>query len=745
LKALVTGGTGYLGKHLVAELLADHWAVRVLARHPARARRLPQGVTFIYGDLENEVALTAALCDIDVVFHLAAAIGGPWETHRRVTVDGTRRMLALASEAGVKRFVLVSSIAVYDKRGLEAGAIVDESTPLLPAAQSSGAYARGKVEAERLAREFSERARHARADAPSTKAPAEQSPTAEISSRAAADTGQSSPLEVVIVRPGLVYGPGRLSFNHLGELVGATRVAYGRPTLLLPLVEARSCANALVELAKSRNAAGHTYHVVDAHVTTRRDYWQALDGLTGYRQPVVYLPTWPVAVVCGALGALGRLAKIRRAADWSAGKVRTRSVELRYDTAALVRDTDWRPQPALEPGLARALGLNGQAAKPDGRPKRGPGAGARSSRAIKRVGLIGAGAMARAHVDALKRVPGARITGILDTRVEAAEALAREAGGVAAFGDVERFFAEAGPELVHIVTPPGQHAAAARSALAHGAHVLIEKPATVTLEDCDSLLSAADQRALTIGVEETVAFDPLVRQARASLANGVLGELVHVDVHMGYDLHRGGRLERILGTPECWERALPGGPLEDLLPHPLSIVRALAGPLTLEHWRSKCTGRLPADFPDELRLCLAGEGVTAAVSLSLSSRPDDLLVIVHGTRATARIDLQNVLFDCLTPLPGPRAVARGLRVLRSGLRVLGQTVGNGFAMAAGLAPTPVSSRHLILAHHAALARGRPPPAPLAAARHDIAIARTVWPVVRAGGMAEAARTRVRAV
>jgi hypothetical protein len=116
---------------------------------------------------------------------------------------------------------------------------------------------------------------------------------------------------------------------------------------------------------------------------------------------------------------------------------------------------------------------------------------------------------------------------------------------------------------------------------------------------------------------------------------------------------------------------------------------------------------------------------------------------VHGTRASARIDLQNVLFDCLTPLPGPRSAARGLRVLRSGLRVLAQTVGNSVAMTTGLAPTPASSRHLILAHHAALARGGPPPAPLAAARHDLAIARAIWPLQ--ASMADAARTWARAV
>ncbi|RPI57398.1 MAG: gfo/Idh/MocA family oxidoreductase, partial [Lysobacterales bacterium] len=264
-------------------------------------------------------------------------------------------------------------------------------------------------------------------------------------------------------------------------------------------------------------------------------------------------------------------------------------------------------------------------------------------------------------------------------------------------------------------------------ALERGAHVLLEKPATVTLEECDALIEAADTRKLTIGVDETIVWDPLIRRARSQLLLGVLGELVHVDVHMAFDLQRGGRLDRILKTPACWERQLPGGPLEDLLPHPLSVVRALTGGLALEHWRSTCTGRLPAEFIDELRLSLAADRTTASVSISLSARPDDFLVTLHGTRASVRIDIQNMLYDCLAPLPGPRAASRGMRVVRSGLRALGQTARNALLIATGQSPTPASPIHLIVAHHAALAKGAPPPCPLAAARTDIAAARAIWP------------------
>ena len=700
MNTLVTGGTGFLGRHLIAELTSAGRAVRVLARNAARARQLPDEVEVVPGDLDDEAAVATSMRGIEVVFHLAAATSGNWETHRRVTVEGTRRALAAASAAGVRRFVHVSSIVVYDKRGRSDGAVIDESAALLAPVPDVGAYARGKLEAERIAHA------HARA---------------------------RPGMEVVIARPGLVYGPGRLGFNHLGELLGERRLAYGSNSLLLPLVEARSCARALVALGRSNGAAGRTYHIVDAHASSRQDYLDTLARLTGHRLKVAYLPAWPVAAVCGLLGAVARTAGISGAAGLSAAKIRTRAIEFRYDTTALERDTEWRPLPALAPGLAQALGRTGT---PTDRPKTATDRPAASTdrpatqagRRLERVGIVGAGAMARVHLQALRRVPGIRVTGILDTDRAAAENLAREAGSVEAFDDARAFYARARPDVVHVVTPPDQHAAAALAAFDHNAHVLLEKPATTTLDDCDALLAAARARGLTIGVDETVAWDPLVRRAVALAATGVLGELVHIDARMAFDLGRGGRLERILRAPSCWERRLPGGPLEDLLPHSLSVVRALAGPLELEHARACCSGRLAAEFPDELRIELAASGATASIGLSLSSRPDDFLVTIHGTRATVRIDIQNVLFDCMTPIPGPRAASRGLRVLRSGLRTLGQTAGTALAMAIRRAPTPASPVHLIAAHHAALATGGLLPAPLAAARGDIAIARAIWPL-----------------
>jgi predicted dehydrogenase/nucleoside-diphosphate-sugar epimerase len=688
-RAFVTGGTGFLGRYLVAELRASSWSVGVLARNAARAAQLPRGTDIIEGSLDDERALTEGARGADVVFHLAAATSGNWDAHAQATVAGTRRMLGICEASAVRRFVLASSIVVYDKRSLDVLAAIDESSSLLEPEPGAGAYARGKLEAEALAREH---------------------------------TAAGGRMEIVVARPGLIYAGDRLTFSHLGEHLGGTRLAYGPPSLPLPLVEVHSCVDALVRLATSEAAAGKTYHIVDSHCTTRAEYLDALAAHTGHRQRVAYLPVAPVAALAGAVAHL----RPGKSGDLSADKIRARAVEVRYDTRALQRDTDWQPLSSVAEGLARhGVGK-----------RRGP------PRSIERVGLVGAGMIASIHIAALARIRGARLVGVLDTDHAAAQALAARVPGAKAYSDPQRFYAEAQPQIVHVLTPPRSHAAVALDALRNGAHVLLEKPAATSLHECDALLEAADALGLTIGVDETVAWDPRVRRARSALVHGVLGELVHVEVFMSYDMRRGKR--PVAGMGPRWDRLLAGGPLEDLLPHPLSVVRALCGPLELRHFESLTTGRLGGDFPDELRASLGAGTATARVDISLSSRPDDFLVTLHGTRASARIDVQNMLLDLVTPLPGPRSASRGLRTLRSALRGFLQTTGNAAAVALGRAPPPASPIHLIAAHHAALACGEPPPAPLAQARTDIAIARAIWPEHKPAALAAVAAKPARA-
>jgi nucleoside-diphosphate-sugar epimerase len=281
---------------------------------------LPEAASFLQADLTDPESLEGVANGIDVVFHLGAAMAGDWDTQRRVTVEGSRRLHLLSVESGVLRFIQTSSIAAYDPDHLRPGdTITTESA--LSTAEHHGPYTRGKVEVEKMIR--------------------------------ASDSG---PMRWSIVRPGLVYGPEKLTFPHLGRRIGKWWVSAGGTRYLLPLTYVRSVTDAMIRIAESPVCEGKAYHVVDTNETTRREYVRLLAELSGRPQRAVSLPMWAVALASGLIGLTARLPVLgKHLPRTSAAKVKARNRSIRYDTSSLEADTGWKPALSVREGVARSL------------------------------------------------------------------------------------------------------------------------------------------------------------------------------------------------------------------------------------------------------------------------------------------------------------------------------------------------------------------------------------------------------
>jgi nucleoside-diphosphate-sugar epimerase len=148
--ALVTGGTGFLGRRLVERLLAQGRPVAVLARTPAPDLE-QRGVRFIRASLDDAPAVRAACRGVDTVFHVAAKVGvwGRYEDFFRANVLGTRALLEGCREHGVARFVHTSTPSVvYNGCNL---ANADESLPLTTSCPSPYPLTKAIAEREVLA------------------------------------------------------------------------------------------------------------------------------------------------------------------------------------------------------------------------------------------------------------------------------------------------------------------------------------------------------------------------------------------------------------------------------------------------------------------------------------------------------------------------------------------------------------------------------------------------------------------
>ncbi|MEQ9609170.1 MAG: SDR family NAD(P)-dependent oxidoreductase [Kiloniellaceae bacterium] len=110
----LTGGTGFVGGHILRRLAEAGWRVRALAR---RAGALPQtsAATAVTGDLESETALAALVTGADTVVHCAGLVAARSDAEfHRINAEGTARLLRAAAAAGVRRFVLISSLAARE-------------------------------------------------------------------------------------------------------------------------------------------------------------------------------------------------------------------------------------------------------------------------------------------------------------------------------------------------------------------------------------------------------------------------------------------------------------------------------------------------------------------------------------------------------------------------------------------------------------------------------------------------------
>ncbi|SDF31107.1 NAD-dependent epimerase/dehydratase family protein [Limimaricola pyoseonensis] len=306
---LITGAGGYLGRALVAAARARGHAVRALTRGaPPAGWAGDSGIESWQADLSEKVP-QAAFAGIDALIHAAARMGGDDADHGRETVAPTGPVLEAAARAGA-RLVLVSSMAVPGTTGLAPMAVVDETTPPDPDPALRDAYARAKLAQERIAREVA--ARH------------------------------GAPLR--IVRPGAIFGPGRVWNAHLGPTLG--RLVIGpRHAGELPLCWRPHAAQALLLAAETPQAPGvEVIHALDDDRPDRARYLAALG------RPGLPLPWRALDLGAAALAPVApRLPGLLRRPT-----LRARLMPLRYANARL-HALGWRAEAGFEAAMAAAL------------------------------------------------------------------------------------------------------------------------------------------------------------------------------------------------------------------------------------------------------------------------------------------------------------------------------------------------------------------------------------------------------
>ena len=292
-----------------------------------------------------------------------------------------------------------------------------------------------------------------------------------------------------------------------------------------------------------------------------------------------------------------------------------------------------------------------------------------------RAAVIGAGEIALQHLACLRALPTVTLAGVCDQSRTVAEYAAERFGAGAWFTDHRAMLEAIRPDVVHVTTPPASHFQLAMDALDAGAHVIVEKPATMTRDELSVLLrSAADKKRVLIE-DYNYLFNAPVQRIASLIGSGELGDVVHVDVVLCLGLSESNQPE--VQGPISSERSGPSGAIGEYLPHLGSLAHFFAGRhrAVRSHWPQRS---VRSSQPwGELRAVIDAERATAMITFTAQGQPDTFRVRVHGSRMRVSADLYDMTVVVDRVGDGPRPIARVLNRLR-GARDLRRTAVRGF-------------------------------------------------------------------
>ncbi len=320
-RIFITGGTGLVGSHVVESALARGHQVKVLVRETSDTSWLDQqDVEKVLGDLENAEALADGCRGADWVLNCAAKVGdwGSLAEFRKLNVEALRLLLDAAVRSGVKRFVHVSSLGVYEGRDHFG---TDETTP--PASNSLDAYTRSKTEAEALVLQYH----------------------------------REQNLPVAIVRPGFIYG--ERDRTVLPKLLAALRrgtfAYFGSGEQALNCIYVKNLVHAILLAAQEPKAVGEVFNVTDGEAVSKRRFVGRVAELAGLKPPKRAIPKRVAKVLATVVESIAKARGAKRPPLINKARYKFLGLNLDFSIEKARTVLGYQPPYSFEEGIAASI------------------------------------------------------------------------------------------------------------------------------------------------------------------------------------------------------------------------------------------------------------------------------------------------------------------------------------------------------------------------------------------------------
>jgi len=328
MKVLVTGASGFLGSRLVEVLVEKKYDVKALVRQQSNKTLLEKlPIEIFTGDLADKDSLQGLMEGVDAVIHAGATTFGTFEEQKRGTINGTQYMLDLALEAGVKKFIHVSSLVVYDMNSIPKNSLINESFELERHPELAGPYAFTKTKSEQIVQEYI----------------------------------KNADMPITIVRPGLIYGARRnMFFPHLGfsALGGRIILKIGWERKLLPMTYIYNTCEVIIRLLHHDKGNGKVYNIIDPKTITYSQYLKYYLRAVRLKSIVIPVPFSMLKLAGFIFEQLNKLPKLRGKFGLTRYRLNTKFKKVRYDGSLVLKELKWYPELSMDESLERAFHID---------------------------------------------------------------------------------------------------------------------------------------------------------------------------------------------------------------------------------------------------------------------------------------------------------------------------------------------------------------------------------------------------
>jgi 2-alkyl-3-oxoalkanoate reductase len=319
---LITGGTGFIGSHVVEKAVRDKWSVRVLARPSSSGLDFIKslGVDIVLGDITSSSDVKKAMKGVTHVVHCAANVGelGDSSAYNSVNVATCSKMIEAASEEKIRKFVFISSQGVYQCAD-HFGTVEDSDF----APTSLDHYTISKLESEKIFLK------------------------AMIAGK----------MDGLVLRPGFVYGErDRQVLPRVIEALKTKKFAFiGDGRKVLNNTYVKNLVEAIFLGLYSKGASGEIYNINDSHRVDRMHFIRKICECLNIPVPRLHISFFLVEKIYRFFDSVSRICKLSSPLFISSARFKFLAINLDYSNEKAVRDLGYDPQYSFEDAMTESL------------------------------------------------------------------------------------------------------------------------------------------------------------------------------------------------------------------------------------------------------------------------------------------------------------------------------------------------------------------------------------------------------